>query len=141
MKFELDGTTLEIEINGYADKHDERKSEEFCRMSISIQSAHMSYYEDSKMLRSYELDLVYERIGKLIKGELEKNEHLFFSEPVLEFRLRPALEDDDIDIDMYWIINLRDDNGVVTANNLQLLMGRYEIEKLYKYLRGVMNEV
>lgn len=136
MKFELDGTVLEFDIDGYDVNLDGSRNEDFCRTRMVIQSAYFNYYEDSRIMRCSEIDLLFDRVGRLINGRLKKNEHIFLDEPVLEFRLRPSTED--TDIDMFWIVNLRDDNGTVTANHISLLMGRYDVEKLHRYLKSVI---
>lgn len=138
MKFSLDGTDFEIDIAEYISSNNGEKVQDFLRTSISIRSTHMSYYEDSRILRCYELDELLSRVDKLVKGKIKRNEHLFFSEPVIEFRLRPATSDGEADIDMYVIVNLRDDYGVVTANSLSLLMGREDIEKLHRFLIDIV---
>lgn len=137
MKFNLDGITLEFEVREYERSIREKRNFQWCRTSISVSSSHINYFEDSRAILSYELEIFCRHLGMLLDGTLPKSEHLFLTEPVLEFSLRPATADGEADIDMYWIINMRDDEGTVTANNLHLLFDRQSIKKLYRYLKEV----
>lgn len=136
MKINLDGITLEFEVLDYQKSIREIKDRQWCKTKLSVVSNHINYFEDSRIILSYELEMLKKHLEMLVNNQVSKSEHIFLSEPVVEFRLRPATDEYN-DIDMYWIINLRDDSGVVTANNLQLLFDRAATEKFLRYLNEV----
>ncbi len=142
MKFNLDGITVNLQISGYKKSSLAGRFDEWCDISFSLQSDYLSYEQRGAFLLCQELEELYEKMTDLIEGRMTAREHMFFAEPVMEFRLRPALHDEDSesDIDMYLIINFADDEGVVTANNIQILFGREAVEQLHAYLTDVISK-
>lgn len=139
MKLTLDGIILEFEVLEYTKTTEENRDYEWCRTRLHVQSNHINYFEDSRLILCSELQMLQRHLKLLLDGKLRRSEHIFLTEPVLEFRLRPAT-DDTTTLDLYWIINLRDDSGTVTANNLQLLLDSEDTKKFYRYLLDVMRQ-
>jgi len=142
VKFSLDGINVNLQISNYRKSTVAGRYDEWCDVSLSINSRYISYEEKGKFLLSYELEEFYDKLTALLSGQMKHREHMFFAEPVLEFRLRPAIDTEDgpSDIDMYLIVNMKDDEDVVTANNLQILFGRESVEMLLRYLRDIITK-
>lgn len=142
MKFNLDDTVLNIEILGYRRSSVSGWMDEWCDVYISIKSRYINYETAGKLMLCNEVEGLFEKLCRLKNGQLPKREHIFLAEPVLEFRLRPAVETEDggADIDMYMIFNVADDHDVVTANSIQLLFDRDNIEEFRQYLKLIIAE-
>jgi len=143
VRFELDGTILNLVIKGYQKSTLAGWSEEWCDVNIRVNSRYISYEHSGKLMLCHEVEGLFEKLCDLRDGKMKKREHLFLAEPVMEFRLRPSMSTDDgeADIDMYLVINMCDDEDVVTANSINLLFDRENIEKLRKYLKIMIAEV
>lgn len=142
MKFSLDGINVNIEIEGYRKSSVSNWSEEWCQVRLRIDSSFINYEVQGPFLLCNEIETIFEKLCALVANKLPRREHMFFADPVMELRLRPALdtEDGDGQVDMYLIINFEDETGVVTANNLQILMGAEDVEKFRKYIKSVIVE-
>ena len=105
MKLNLDGIILEFEVREYEKSIKEKRDQQWCRTTLHVQSNHINYFEDSRIILSHELEMLHKHLKLLLDRKLSRSEHIFLTEPVLEFRLRPAT-DISSDLDMYWIINL-----------------------------------
>lgn len=142
MKFCLDGINVNLEITGYRKSSVSNWAEEWCQVNLGIDSKYINYKVEGPLLLCSEIENIFEKLCALVSNNLPRREHMFFADPVIEMRLRPALENEDGDgqVDMYLIVNLEDDQGVVTANNLQILLGAEDVEKFRKYIKDVIVE-
>ncbi len=142
MKFHLDGIDVNLQIGNYRKSTVAGWHDEWCDVYLAIDSKVISYEERGNFILCQELETLYEKIGALLEGNLKNREHIFLADSVLEFRLRPAVKgedaDEDMDIDLYLIVNLSDDDGTVTANSINILFGRESIMLLHKYIGDLM---
>lgn len=143
MKFTLDGTILNFTISNYRRSTLAGWKDEWCDVELKVSSRYVNYENSGKLMLCSEVESLFGRLCDLNDGKVTRREHIFLAEPVLEFRLRPAVETDDgsADVDMYFCINLNDDEDVVTANSISLLFDRENIEKLRKYLKVTIASV
>ena len=142
MKFHLDGIDVNLQIGNYRRSTVAGWHDEWCDVYLAIDSKVISYEERGNFILCQELESLYEELGELLEGTLKKRDHVFLAAPVLEFRLRPAVKgedaDEDMDIDMYLIVNLEDDDGTMTANSINILFGRESIAMLHKYIGDII---
>lgn len=140
MRLNLDDAIVDFTIEGYKKSSVLNWTQEWCNIKLKVASRYINFVEEGNLLLSREIETLYDRVSLLLSGGLSRREHIFFAAPNLEFRLRPAAltEDGEADIDMFMIINLRDNDDTVTANSLHLLMDRDSIEKLYYYLHDTI---
>lgn len=142
MKLNLDDTIVDFEITGYKKSSVAGWADEWCQVKLLANGNCVTYKEEGGFLLAREVENLFEKLGQLINGSIDRQEHLYFAEPIMEFRLRPAVNVDDRfdDIDAHWILNLRDNKGTVVVNCIQLLLGRDSIERLYWYLNDVIKK-
>ena len=154
MWFEIDATGIKIklQINGYRPTNKDNWDSEWCRCDFLFSSGNwLNYHKENKeILLASEVDILEEKLSKLLDNKLWEIEEMVCIEPDFIFKLYPQtdLREDPKytyiqpgyeiqDVYLEWKIFFWD--GGLTDNYLTVTLYREEIESLRDYLSAVKN--
>lgn len=150
IRMNLDDTYFEFGVFNYVKGKDNDNS--WTDIRLRVNNSNFKYFVVSELMTFAEIEKMLKAMKKILKDELEEKEEIGFYEPDLEFILYPKInlldtgkytyikEGNEIqDIYMELIINLKNRSGIYTGQKYVMIFNREEIEKITKYLEGIIN--
>lgn len=100
---------------------------DWCKVDIIVKYKDIINYEllNDESLESYEIDMIIRELENLKNGNTTKEKYLTFTEPIIEFKLYPAIDGSDESGEFILLI----DNM-----SLNFFLDKEELEKLLLYL-------
>ena len=138
LKLDLSGIAFQLRIQQYEKSNPEDMFSKWCKVDLSFESKEgLSYhFEDEETLLPFEVEELQERIGELLKGNLEEPTVMECIEPDFEFHFFPKDDEEELDEYMELIIALWGEGGL-SDNRLLLIFEKDNLEKLLAYLKEI----